>query len=140
MDLAKLAGVWLCRGSLLLVSKDMEVKIKNIFYYRHLILTSYVKMTGIVNYFLSWGLWTPLARMTYIVYLVHIGVIISFFYSMNYSVELTDLIASFYYIGIIMVCYGIGFVGTVSFESPFIRLEKLILGRKNLTHTYLYKF
>ena len=46
-----------------------------------------------INSFLSWGLFKPLARINYITYLIHIGVISIIFFSITYTVELTDIIA-----------------------------------------------
>ena len=48
---------------------------------------------GIINKFLSWGFFLPLARMQYVVYLIHFDFTLAFFSSLTYSIELTDVIA-----------------------------------------------
>jgi len=102
---------------------------------------------GVINSFLSWGFFKPLARMSYLGYLTHLGLISSFFYSQTYTVEFTDIIAvrrisalsylhmfqAYFYVGFIMITFGICFVGTLTIEMPFVGLEKLLLGRK-MTH------
>ena len=47
---------------------------------------------GLIHSFLSYGMWRSLARMTYIVFLIHLDFIVMFFYSMTYTVEATDIV------------------------------------------------
>ena len=47
---------------------------------------------GWINAFLSWGLFRPLARLTYLVYLVHIDVIMMFVFSLDIVIENTNII------------------------------------------------
>ena len=82
---------------------------------------------GPINKFLSWGLFVPLARMTYMVYLTHVGLIYGYYYSINYAVEMTDLVFVYYYIGMALVAFGVGYVGTLALEMPFINLEKMLI-------------
>ena len=46
---------------------------------------------GIVNDFLSWGVFAPLSRLTFFMYLIHIDLESMFFYSMDYTFTFTDL-------------------------------------------------
>lgn len=48
--------------------------------------------TGLINKFLSWGIFLSLARITYMVYIIHFDVLLAFFNTITYSVELTDVI------------------------------------------------
>ncbi len=50
-------------------------------------------IAGVINSFLSWGLFKPLARINYITYLAHYGFLSLVLYSITYSVEWTDIIA-----------------------------------------------
>ncbi|XP_059091947.1 nose resistant to fluoxetine protein 6-like [Tigriopus californicus] len=83
---------------------------------------------GFINTFLSWGFFTPLARLTYMAYLVHIDIVAMFVYSLTYTLELNDLVISYYWVGMVMISYGVGFVGALLVEAPFISLEKLLIG------------
>ena len=49
-------------------------------------------VSGLIHSFLSYGMWRSLARMTYIVFLIHLNFILMFFYSMTYTVEATDIV------------------------------------------------
>jgi hypothetical protein len=46
---------------------------------------------GLVNTFLSWELFSPLARLSYMAYLIHYYVLMIFFCSANYAMELSNL-------------------------------------------------
>jgi len=48
---------------------------------------------GIINSFLSWGFFKPLARLNYITYLTHPTLMSCIFFSMTYAIEFTDIIA-----------------------------------------------
>ena len=56
---------------------------------------TYVQLTchtGVINSFLSWGFFKVLARLSYMFYLLHFGFMSAYFVSLNYTVELTDII------------------------------------------------
>ena len=44
---------------------------------------------GPINSFLSWGLFTGVARLTYMFYLIHLDVIFMFFYSRTYTIQVS---------------------------------------------------
>jgi len=48
---------------------------------------------GVIDSFLSWGFFKPLARMNYIAYLIHYSFISVVYFSLTYTVEFTDIIA-----------------------------------------------
>ena len=50
-------------------------------------------LLGWINKFLSWGFFVPLARMSFMVYLIHLGLIFGYYFSLNHSVEFTDIVA-----------------------------------------------
>ncbi len=82
---------------------------------------------GFINKFLSWSVFVPLARMTYMAYLVHFGVIWTTYFSISYAMELTNIAFAYDYLGLSMVIYGIGYLGTLSLEMPFVNLERMII-------------
>jgi len=61
-----------------------------------LIKTVITKLTflssGVINSFLSWGLFTSLARISYMAYLIHYEVLMIFYYSADYVMELSHLV------------------------------------------------
>ncbi len=54
---------------------------------------NYQHCVGIINSFLAWGFFKPLAKMNYVTFLTHLGLIESVFFAITYSVEFTDIIA-----------------------------------------------
>jgi hypothetical protein len=48
-------------------------------------------LIGIVNTFLSWGFFSPLARISYMTYLIHFDLLWVFFHSANYAMEMSNL-------------------------------------------------
>ena len=58
---------------------------------QYLMLFYQIFILGIVNDFLSWGVFAPLSRLTFFMYLIHIDLESIFFYSMDYTFTFTDL-------------------------------------------------
>ena len=48
--------------------------------------------TGVIVSFLSWGFFLPLARITYMAYLIHYDILMVFYYSMDYAIEMSNLL------------------------------------------------
>lgn len=45
---------------------------------------------GYINSFLSWGFFLPLAKLSYMVYLLHFDIVMAFFLSLAHTTELTN--------------------------------------------------
>eukprot|EP00095_Tigriopus_kingsejongensis_P000457 maker-scaffold217_size252476-snap-gene-1.30 protein:Tk00457 transcript:maker-scaffold217_size252476-snap-gene-1.30-mRNA-1 annotation:"hypothetical protein DAPPUDRAFT_301951" len=82
---------------------------------------------GVVNSFLSWGFFVPLARLCYMVYLVHWDVLSLFTQTLTYTVDMVPITMLIYVTALTLIAFGIGLVGTLVVEAPFINLEKLLL-------------
>ena len=48
--------------------------------------------TGVIDSFLSWGFFLPLARITYMAYLIHYDILMVFYYSMDYAIDMSNLL------------------------------------------------
>ena len=83
---------------------------------------------GVINSFLSWGLWMPIAKLSYCIYLVQYTVIFYFNSQMQNSVVYTNLLFVYTAIGNFAFCCGVAFVLVVLFEAPLAHLEKLLFG------------
>ena len=55
---------------------------------------SSLPLLGTINSFLSWCVFAILARLTFMVYLLHLDFIYMFFYSLTYTVEISHLIVA----------------------------------------------
>lgn len=82
--------------------------------------------SGFVNRFLSWKAFTPLGRMTYVVYLVHLNYLDIFWNHMRkpYYYTIFDQIQQF--LGVVFMVFLIAFFISVTVEAPFLNLEKFI--------------
>nr|XP_034301375.1 nose resistant to fluoxetine protein 6 [Crassostrea gigas] len=83
---------------------------------------------GIINTLLSWKAFVPLSRLTYCAYLVHPLVMYVYYFNWNFPLYMTDLDFVYIFLGNLMVSYGIAFIVSIAFESPFMGLEKIMFG------------
>merc|ERR1712062_43480 len=83
---------------------------------------------GVLNDFLSWECWVPLAKLSFGAYLNHITVQVMVFYSISSPLYLTDFVMSQFFIGITCFTFGTAFVQALTAEVPFVNLEKILLG------------
>uniref|UniRef100_A0A8W8LAM1 Nose resistant-to-fluoxetine protein N-terminal domain-containing protein n=1 Tax=Magallana gigas TaxID=29159 RepID=A0A8W8LAM1_MAGGI len=83
---------------------------------------------GFINTLLSWKAFVPLSRLTYCAYLVHPLVMYVYYFNWNFPLYMTDLDFVYIFLGNLMVSYGIAFIVSIAFESPFMGLEKIMFG------------
>ncbi|KAF8796720.1 Nose resistant to fluoxetine protein 6 like protein [Argiope bruennichi] len=81
---------------------------------------------GVVNSILSWKLLIPLSRLTFCAYLLHPILELVYFYSVTRLIEFSHLTLVLHYLGFLILSYAAALVASLLFESPVIRLEKLI--------------
>ncbi|XP_076087327.1 nose resistant to fluoxetine protein 6-like isoform X3 [Mytilus galloprovincialis] len=84
---------------------------------------------GVVNKILSWRGLVPLSRLSYAVYLIHPIVMMTHFYSRRTLFYISDFNVVYLYIGHTVVSFMVAFVASLAFESSFLSLEKIIMGR-----------
>lgn len=82
---------------------------------------------GVVNYILSWKIWVPLGRLSFIAYLAHPLVQLSFLTIMRNTFPPTHALGVWLFFGHLMATYGIAFACSILFESPLLALEKMFL-------------
>ena len=81
---------------------------------------------GPVNRFLSWRAFTPLSRLTYVVYLVHLNYLYMWSAHLRKPVYYSDLDHVQFYLGVLFGVNLLAFGISVMIEAPFLNLEKLI--------------
>ncbi|CAL1277772.1 unnamed protein product [Larinioides sclopetarius] len=81
---------------------------------------------GVVNSILSWKLLIPFSRLTFCAYLLHPIIEIVYFNSVRRLIEFSHTILIIHYLGFLIFSYAAAFVTSLLFESPVIRLERLI--------------
>ena len=114
-------------------------------------------LLGVINSFLSWGFFLPLARISYMAYLIHYEVLMVFYNSADYAMEMDNLLIvstqllkifkwhnlsfmvvliifvfnwfqSQYFIALIIITYALSYVASLAFEAPFLGIEKIVMG------------
>ncbi|XP_062576845.1 nose resistant to fluoxetine protein 6-like [Saccostrea cucullata] len=82
---------------------------------------------GPINTILSWKVLVPLSRLTYCAYLVHPLIIYAYNGSHPQTIYLSDIDLIYKFIANLVISYGVALVFSISFESPFMGLEKVLL-------------
>ncbi|GFR04465.1 uncharacterized protein TNCT_339311, partial [Trichonephila clavata] len=80
----------------------------------------------VVNSILSWKVWIPLSRLTFCTYLVHPIVQFIYYNSIKRLLELSHETMIILHFGFFVISYLAALMTTIIFESPVIRLERLI--------------
>ncbi|KAK9869958.1 hypothetical protein WA026_006056 [Henosepilachna vigintioctopunctata] len=83
---------------------------------------------GPINWFLSLPIYQVLNRFTYSIYLVHLVLIDMWYSSTKTPIHFSDLMMGYYFWGHFCFTFIISYFWVLLFESPFIILEKIILG------------
>ena len=81
---------------------------------------------GFVNTLLGWRPFVVLGRLTFSTYLVHEIVVLVFYQSRHTLHYISDIDASFTFLGIMTLSFGAGFILSVCIEIPFFNLRKLV--------------
>ena len=81
---------------------------------------------GPVNRFLSWKVFTPLSRLTYVVYLVHVNYMFMWSSTLRKPIYYTDLDHVQFYLGVVFGLNLLAFGISLTVEAPLINLEKII--------------
>ncbi|GFR63502.1 nose resistant to fluoxetine protein 6-like [Elysia marginata] len=85
---------------------------------------------GVVDTFLSWSLWVPLSRLTYVVYLIHVLVLDVLFATARTPMYASDFTVAILYLATLSLTYGLAFICSLLFEAPGLALEKLLLKQR----------
>ncbi|GBN84687.1 Nose resistant to fluoxetine protein 6 [Araneus ventricosus] len=88
---------------------------------------------GVINYILSWKIFIPLGRLTFIAYLIHPYIQQKFMGNLRHVFEIDHFFMVWIFIGDLWVSYATAFAGTMLVEAPMMQLEKIIFrsGNKN---------
>ncbi|XP_048777957.2 nose resistant to fluoxetine protein 6-like isoform X2 [Ostrea edulis] len=86
---------------------------------------------GYINTLLSWKAFVPLSRLTYCAYLVHPLVMYVYYLNRNFPFYLSDLDFVYIFLANLVVSYGMAFILSITFESPFMGLEKVMFSSRD---------
>ncbi|XP_022256139.1 nose resistant to fluoxetine protein 6-like [Limulus polyphemus] len=82
---------------------------------------------GIINSFLSWKGFTPLSRLTYIVYIIQPAWIGIFQSHLRSPIYYSNIFITYIFIAYITISYTLGFLTALIYQTPFLNLEQLVL-------------
>lgn len=84
---------------------------------------------GFINKVLSWKAFVPLSRLTFLVYLVHPLLILWHTAYLKKPFYTTQFFTGYLFLGHFFSAYCLSFSLSLTFESPFILLERMISGQ-----------
>lgn len=82
---------------------------------------------GFVNRFLSWKVFIPLARLTYVVYLVHFTYLTVYHSYIRKPYYYTKFTHAEHYFGVLLMVFFMAFAICLTVEVPLLNLEKLLI-------------
>ena len=80
-----------------------------------------------VRFVLGGSAWAPWAKITFMVYLIHIILIIWFYCQVRQALYMTTRVAVFYWFASFLLAYLVAIPIALLIESPVLQLEKLLL-------------
>ena len=81
---------------------------------------------GAVNAFLSWGLWIPIARLSYCIYLIQYTVIFWYNSQLDFAFNYSNAVFAYTVVGNFAMCCFVALLLVVLFEYPLAHMEKLL--------------
>eukprot|EP00035_Acanthoeca_spectabilis_P006177 m.121578 g.121578 ORF g.121578 m.121578 type:complete len:721 (-) comp13389_c0_seq2:129-2291(-) len=84
---------------------------------------------GLVNRFLSLGIWEPLGKLTYGAYLVHPIIIRAYYYQQVMLVHYVPFNQFVIFVAMVVISYGVAALLWLIVELPFASLTKLVFAR-----------
>ncbi|GBM56474.1 Nose resistant to fluoxetine protein 6 [Araneus ventricosus] len=84
---------------------------------------------GVINYILSWKIFIPLGRLTFIAYLIHPFIQVGVMGNLRHIFVPDHFFIVWIFIGDLWVSYATAFAGCMLVEAPMMQLEKIIFGR-----------
>mmetsp|Transcript_2053 Transcript_2053/g.1850 ORF Transcript_2053/g.1850 Transcript_2053/m.1850 type:complete len:149 (+) Transcript_2053:1591-2037(+) len=86
-----------------------------------------VGKSRLTRFILGGSFWAPWAKITFIVYLLHISVIVWFYAQARQAIFLTQRVAIFLFFSSLVLSFLVAIPVTLLIESPVTQLEKLLL-------------
>ena len=82
---------------------------------------------GPVNDFLSWGLWSPISKISFMTYLFHMSPNFQYFAMQDYNVDFSMWLLTEIFVAQLAFDLLLGLIGCLTLELPFGKIQKLIL-------------
>jgi len=82
---------------------------------------------GPVNDFLSWGLWQPISKISFMTYFFHMSSNFYYFVAQGYDVDVSLWLFTEIFVSQLVICLFNGLMGCLALELPFGRIQKLLM-------------
>ena len=82
---------------------------------------------GVVNDLLSWGLWIPISRISFMTYLFHMSLNFSYFAAQGYNLDYSLWLMTELFVPQLFVCLFVGLMATLTLELPFGKIQKILI-------------
>ena len=80
-----------------------------------------------MNDFLSWGLWIPIAKISFMTYFFHMSFNWYYFGHEAYTIDFSMWLLTEMFIAQLAVDLFIGLIGCLTLELPFGKIQKIML-------------
>ena len=84
---------------------------------------------GIINDFLSWGLWTPISKISFMTYLFHMSFNYYYYLEQGYNVDVSFWLFTEIFVSQLIVCLFYGIIGCLTLELPYGKIQKLLISQ-----------
>ena len=85
------------------------------------------RFAGLINDFLSWGVWASIAKISFMTYLFHMGPNFDFFAAMGYNVDVSMWLFTEVFVAQLFVDLFYGLLGCLFLELPFGKVQKILI-------------
>ena len=84
---------------------------------------------GIINQFLSWNLWLPISKVSFMTYLFHMLLNWYFFLLQSYPLNYTMWQLTVFFVPQVWLSLLAGLLGCLTLELPFGKIQKMLIQR-----------
>lgn len=105
---------------------------KHKYHISNYIIRNYIKFfilswLGFINRFLSWKMFIPLGRLTYVVYLIHLNYLTVYHSYLRKPYYYTHTTQAEHYFGVLLLVFLLAYAICLTIELPFLNLERLLI-------------
>ena len=85
------------------------------------------RIIGLINDFLSWGVWASIAKISFMTYLFHMSPNFDFFAAMGYNVDVSMWLFTEVFVAQLFADLFFGLLGCLFLELPFGKVQKIMI-------------
>merc|ERR1719342_608885 len=82
---------------------------------------------GPINEFLSWGLWQPISKISFMTYFFHLSSGFYYFAAQGYDSDVSLWLFTEIFVSQLFICLFNGLMGCLALELPYGRIQKLLM-------------